>query len=50
MALCLVEYHTLARWSFLAYWGTILMLAAVPVFGTMRGGARRWFKILGFSF
>ncbi len=49
VALCLVEYHTLARWSFVAYWGTILLLAAVPVFGTMRGGARRWFDLGFFS-
>jgi len=49
VALCLVDYHTLARWSFVAYWGTILLLAAVPIFGTMRGGARRWFDLGFFS-
>jgi rod shape determining protein RodA len=48
-AICLVDYHTLARWSFVAYWAAILLLAAVPVFGTMRGGARRWFDLGFFS-
>ena len=49
VALCLVDYHTLARWSFVGYWVTILLLAAVPIFGTMRGGARRWFDLGFFS-
>jgi cell division protein FtsW (lipid II flippase) len=26
--LCLVDYHTLARWSFVAYWATIFFLVA----------------------
>jgi rod shape determining protein RodA len=42
---CFIEYHTLARWSFVAYWATILLLAAVliPGIGTTHGwGARRW--------
>jgi len=49
VALCGVDYHTLARWSFVAYWGNLILLAAVPVFGTMRGGARRWFDLGVFS-
>ena len=49
VTLCLVDYHTLARWSFVAYWGTIFLLLAVPLFGTMRGGARRWFDLGFFS-
>ncbi|MFO1514052.1 MAG: rod shape-determining protein RodA [Verrucomicrobiota bacterium] len=48
-ALCLVDYHTLTRWSFVAYWGTILSLAAVLVFGTVRYNARRWFDLGFFS-
>ncbi len=28
---CLVDYHRLARWSFVAYWATILSLLAVLV-------------------
>ncbi len=44
-ALCLCDYHILARWSLVAYWIMILLLLAVliPSLGTMRGGARRWF-------
>src|SRR6185437_8633845 len=43
-ALCLVDYHTLARWSFVAYWAMIICLIAVliPHVGSMRYGARRW--------
>ncbi len=48
-ALCFVDYHTLTRWSFVAYWGTILSLAAVLVFGTVRYNARRWFDLGFFS-
>jgi rod shape determining protein RodA len=48
-AICFVDYHTLSRWSFVAYWGTILSLAAVLVFGTVRYNARRWFDLGFFS-
>src|SRR5471032_2623477 len=44
-ALCLVDYHSLARWSFVAYGATIICLVAVliPHIGTTHGwGARRW--------
>jgi rod shape determining protein RodA len=45
--LCLVDYHILARWSLVAYWGTILLLLAVliPGIGAMRFGARRWIDL-----
>jgi len=43
--LCLVPYHTLARWSLLAYWGMILLLVAVLVVGAVRFGARRWIDL-----
>src|SRR3954464_12980129 len=49
-ALCLVDYHILARWSLVAYWITILLLVAVliPGIGKTHGwGARRWID-LGF--
>jgi rod shape determining protein RodA len=46
-ALCCVDYHTLARWAMIAYWGTVLSLVLVLFFGTVRFGARRWFD-LGF--
>lgn len=45
VAVCVVDYHTLARWSVVAYWATILLLVAVliPGIGTTHGwGARRW--------
>ena len=47
--LCFVEYHTLSRWAFVAYWFTIFLLIAVIFFGTSRGGARRWFDLGFFS-
>ncbi len=43
--ICFVDYHTLARWSVVAYWGTMLLLVAVliPGIGTSHGwGAQRW--------
>src|SRR5450432_2897686 len=53
VALCLVDYHTLARWSFVAYGVTILALLAVlvPHIGTTHGwGARRWIDLGPFQF
>lgn len=49
IAVCFVSYHTLARWSLVAYWVSILLLIAVliPHIGAMRFGARRWID-LGF--
>ena len=45
----LVDYHRLARYSFLLYWGMIiaLILVLVPGIGQKVLGARRWFN-LGF--
>jgi len=50
--LCLLDYHTLARWSFVMYWATILCLVAVliPHVGSMRFGARRWIDLGFFQF
>ena len=48
-AVCCVDYHTLARWSMIAYWATVFLLVAVLVFGTVRFGARRWFDLGVFS-
>lgn len=52
IALCFVDYHTLARWSVVIYWATILMLVFVliPKVGTVRFGARRWFDLGVFLF
>ena len=51
-ALCLVDYHTLARWSFVAYGATIICLVAVliPHIGVIHGGARRWIELPFFQF
>jgi len=42
LGLCMIEYHSLARWSLVAYWLSIALLAAVFVVGAERLGARRW--------
>ena len=51
-ALCLVDYHTLARWSFVVYWATIffLLIVLIPHVGSMRFGARRWIDLGPFQF
>jgi len=51
-AVCLVDYHTLARWSLVAYWLMILCLVAVliPHIGSVRFGARRWIDLGFFQF
>jgi rod shape determining protein RodA len=48
-ALCCIDYHILARWAMIAYWGAVLLLVAVLFFGTVRFGARRWFDLGFFS-
>jgi rod shape determining protein RodA len=48
-ALCCADYHTLTRWSMVVYWFSVLLLAAVLFFGTVRFGARRWFDLGFFS-
>jgi rod shape determining protein RodA len=48
MAVCVVDYHTLARWWLVAYWGSVLTLVAVlvPFIGTTHGwGAMRWIDL-----
>src|ERR1035438_3998310 len=52
-AVCLVDYHTLARWSLVAYWAVIICLVAVliPFIGQTHGwGARRWIDLPFFQF
>jgi rod shape determining protein RodA len=49
IVICLIDYHTLARWSVVIYCLTILLLVAVLIFGTVRSGARRWFDLGFFS-
>ena len=48
-ALCCADYHMLTRWSTVVYWFSVLLLAAVLFFGTVRFGARRWFDLGFFS-
>ena len=52
VAICLTDYHTLARWSFVVYWISILTLVAVLIhkIGSTHGGARRWIDLPGFQF
>jgi rod shape determining protein RodA len=52
MVVCLVDYRTLSRWSFVIYWLSILMLVGVliPGIGSMRFGARRWIDLGFFQF
>ncbi len=53
VALCVVDYHTLARWSFVAYWAIIICLVAVliPFIGKTHGwGARRWIDLPFYQF
>ena len=51
-ALCLVDYHTLARWSLVGYWAAIffLIIVLIPHIGSMRLGARRWIDLGFFQF
>jgi len=49
---CLIDYHTIARWAFVAYWISILGLVVVlvPGIGSTQGwGARRWIDLGLFS-
>lgn len=51
-AVCTVDYHVLCRWSYVAYWASILILIAVliPGIGRTHLGARRWIGLPGFEF
>jgi rod shape determining protein RodA len=44
-----VDYHTVTRWAFVAYWVTIVLLVLVLLVGTVRYNARRWFDLGFFS-
>ncbi len=48
--LCLVDYHVLARWAWVVYWGVIVLLVLVLFFGAYRNGARRWIDLGPFQF
>jgi len=52
-ALCILDYHKLARWSLVIYWAMIVCLVAVliPHIGqTHNSGARRWIDLPLFQF
>ena len=53
VVLCLVDYHTLARWAFVVYGAAIffLVLVLIPHIGTTHGwGAQRWIDLGFFQF
>jgi rod shape determining protein RodA len=50
IAFCVLDYHSWSRWSLVAYWLTILLLIAVLIFSTRRGGAKRWIDLGFFQF
>jgi rod shape determining protein RodA len=51
IALCMIDYRALARWSFVIYWLTILLLILVliPGIGSVHFNARRWFDLKFFQ-
>jgi rod shape determining protein RodA len=42
---CLIRYHVLARWALVYYWGSIVLLLVVLVFGKETFGAKRWIDL-----
>lgn len=42
---CLTDYQRLARWSYVAYWVTVVLLVVVLVMGAKVYGARRWIDL-----
>ena len=48
-AVCMVDYHALSRWAFVAYWASILSLIGVLFVGSLIYGARRWVQFAGFQ-
>jgi rod shape determining protein RodA len=43
-AVCLVDYHSIARWSLVFYWASLLLLLIVFLYEP-RYGARRWISV-----
>src|SRR3954469_25973660 len=39
--ICFMPYHSISRFATVIYWGTILLLLAVFLFGAQRFGAKR---------
>ncbi len=42
VVICWIDYRLLARWSIIAYWGSVILLLLVFVAGKEVYGARRW--------
>ena len=49
VVVCLVDYHRLARWSYVGYWLAIVLLVLVFIIGKKVMGARRWIDLGPFS-
>ncbi len=49
VAVCAVEYGKWVRWAAVFYWGAILLLLAVFVFGAVHHGGKRWINVGAFS-
>jgi rod shape determining protein RodA len=45
VAVILVDYRQLERYAYVLYAATLLLLLAVPIIGTVGGGARRWLSL-----
>lgn len=45
IAVILIDYRRFERYAYVIYAGCLLLLLAVPVVGTMGGGARRWLSL-----
>ncbi len=51
ITMCLMDYRIMSRYSYVAYWGAIilLILVLIPVIGSEKFGARRWIDFGFFS-
>ncbi len=46
LAVCLIDYRSIARWALVIYWGMIFLLVIVLLVGSTHGwGARRWLDL-----
>jgi rod shape determining protein RodA len=49
LAITLIDYRRLERYAYVVYAGTLVLLLAVPLVGSVGGGARRWIDLGVFS-
>lgn len=45
MTVVLIDYRRLERYAYVVYAAVLLLVAAVPIVGTVGGGARRWIDL-----